>query len=106
SRQRIGMIGWARPRTALAVGQARRIGLVQKTREIQQLLGVLSRNRPRRVLEIGTAYGGTFYLWTRIATSDATLISIDLPPWEIDDPAEPDRVHTLSNMARRQQVVH
>ena len=33
----------------------------------------------RTVVEIGTAKGGTFYAWCRIAQARATIVSIDLP---------------------------
>jgi predicted O-methyltransferase YrrM len=56
-----------------------RIAPGQIPSEITQLLNELSRNPPRRVLEIGTAGGGTFYLLARVATKDAVLISADLP---------------------------
>lgn len=47
--------------------------------EISQLMKILTELAPETVLEIGTGWGGTLYLWTRVATPDATLISIDLP---------------------------
>lgn len=47
--------------------------------EISQLMQILAKLAPRTVLEIGTANGGTFYLLTKVASPDATLISIDLP---------------------------
>jgi cephalosporin hydroxylase len=34
---------------------------------------------PSIVLEIGTASGGTLFLWTKTASPDAMIISIDLP---------------------------
>jgi len=40
---------------------------------------ILEKRRPKTVLEIGTANGGTLYLWTKVASPDAILISIDLP---------------------------
>jgi predicted O-methyltransferase YrrM len=33
--------------------------------------------RPRRLLEIGTAAGGTAFLWTRLAAEDALVILVD-----------------------------
>ncbi|MCD6099196.1 MAG: class I SAM-dependent methyltransferase [Candidatus Marinimicrobia bacterium] len=47
--------------------------------EIIELLKILSKRKPKVVLEIGTAKGGTLFLFSRIASEDATLISVDLP---------------------------
>lgn len=47
--------------------------------EITILLELMRELRPRVVLEIGTASGGTLFLLTRVAQPDAILISIDLP---------------------------
>ncbi len=52
---------------------------VQNRSEILRLLELLRAENPRRLLEIGTATGGTLFLFTRMATDDATLVSIDLP---------------------------
>ncbi|RLE83564.1 MAG: hypothetical protein DRJ41_04675 [Thermoprotei archaeon] len=35
--------------------------------------------RPKVVLEIGTVRGGILFLFTRVASSDTMLISINLP---------------------------
>ena len=51
----------------------------QVKEEIMELLKILVKHRPKFMLEIGTAGGGTLFLFTRIATSDATLLSVDLP---------------------------
>jgi predicted O-methyltransferase YrrM len=47
--------------------------------EIIELLKILAKHKPRFLLEIGTAWGGTFFLFTRVATPGATLMSVDLP---------------------------
>jgi predicted O-methyltransferase YrrM len=47
--------------------------------EIAKLLEIVAALRPRVVLEIGTAGGGTLFLFTRAADPDAKIISIDLP---------------------------
>lgn len=47
--------------------------------EFGALLGMLERTPPRTVLEIGTARGGTLFLFTRVASPEAILISVDLP---------------------------
>ena len=52
---------------------------IQNPREILALLRILKEVRPRSILEIGTAQGGTLFLFTRIAAADAQLVSLDLP---------------------------
>ena len=47
--------------------------------EIKELYEIVERLNARYICEIGTFRGGTFYLWCKAATEDATLISIDLP---------------------------
>jgi predicted O-methyltransferase YrrM len=47
--------------------------------EISELLKFVDRIKPKVVLEIGTANGGTLFLFSRIAPRDANIISIDLP---------------------------
>lgn len=50
----------------------------QKKIEIQQLLNLIEKLRPRYLCEIGSDKGGTLLLFSRIATTNAKLISIDL----------------------------
>ena len=57
-----------------------RLRPVQARDEIVWLLELLNASPPRRVLEIGTALGGTLFLWTRVATPDAFLVTVDLCP--------------------------
>jgi predicted O-methyltransferase YrrM len=45
--------------------------------EILSLLRMLKKRNLNTILEIGTAGGGTMFLFSRIASHDATLISID-----------------------------
>jgi predicted O-methyltransferase YrrM len=52
---------------------------VQIPGEIEQALALVERIKPSFVLEIGTARGGTFFLFSRAASDDALLISLDLP---------------------------
>jgi predicted O-methyltransferase YrrM len=92
--------------------------------EFSQLLEHVQRLRPQRVLEIGTANGGSLLPITRLSAADAHVISVDLhhgqfgggyPAWRIPlykafsrptqrldllrgdshDPATADRVRTL-----------
>jgi cephalosporin hydroxylase len=46
---------------------------------VAKLLEVVAELRPRVVLEIGTAGGGTLFLFTRVADPEAKIISVDLP---------------------------
>lgn len=47
--------------------------------EFRQLLTEVARLKPRAMLEIGTANGGTLFAFTRVCASDAHVISVDLP---------------------------
>ena len=47
--------------------------------EITQLLKLLASRPPMTVLEIGTYKGGTFFLFSRVASPEAMLVSLDLP---------------------------
>jgi cephalosporin hydroxylase len=51
----------------------------QLPEEIADLLYILSEMRPKIVLEVGTAQGGTLFLFTRVASLSALVISLDLP---------------------------
>jgi predicted O-methyltransferase YrrM len=60
--------------------------------EFRALARLVERRRPRTVLEIGTADGGTLFAHTRLAHPNALIVSIDLPhgpfgggypPWRI-----------------------
>jgi predicted O-methyltransferase YrrM len=47
--------------------------------EIMELLKNLNRRKPKVLIEIGTAAGGTLFLFCRVAAENATIISIDFP---------------------------
>lgn len=94
------------PRAAAVLRRARRHGMIQQRDEIRWLAATVRAMAPRCVLEIGTSHGGTFFVWTRVAADDATLVSVDLPPWELDDPAEPLKVARLRGFARARQRIH
>lgn len=48
--------------------------------EISRLLRMVAAERPRRVLEVGSAGGGNLFLFARAASPDALVIGMDLPP--------------------------
>jgi predicted O-methyltransferase YrrM len=71
---------WA-PGFWISVGlarQAQRRGAMQKFRELAPLIGLIRRRKPRVIVEIGTARGGTFYAWCQVAEPSAIIVSIDL----------------------------
>ena len=47
--------------------------------EISEVLGIVDGIKPKIILEIGTANGGTLFLFSHVAAEDATIISVDLP---------------------------
>lgn len=82
------------------------IGMTQQRSEIRSLATLVRELRPERVLEIGTSRGGTFYLWTRLARDEATLISVDLPPsWALDDPKEALKLDLFQSFRRGRQAL-
>ena len=63
---------------ALQIVEARKIAMLDNV-EIKILLGILKKVKPKTVLEIGSSFGGTLFLFSRIASPDGTIITIDLP---------------------------
>jgi len=83
-----------------------RIGPIQVREEIEGLLSEIAPKKPRTVLEIGTARGGTLFLFSKVASEDARLISVDLPGGEFGGgyPAWKSRFYTA--FARGAQEIH
>lgn len=52
---------------------------IQSPYELTRWIERIAIVKPKLVVEIGTAKGGTFFLMSRAADANATLISIDLP---------------------------
>jgi cephalosporin hydroxylase len=98
---------WVRsPRRAAWLRAARRLGLVQQPCEALALLSLVQPLRPTCVIEIGTARGGSLLLWARAAAPDALILSIDLPQWGRDDPADRVRRRRIERVASARQRVH
>jgi cephalosporin hydroxylase len=51
----------------------------QNKKEISRLLSILQKREPKIILEIGTAHGGTFFLFCQVAHKKSKIISVDLP---------------------------
>jgi len=87
---RIGSVFW---RTAVVIRSVRTYGFRatwlalrawrhsanQRVAEFAGLIQLVSERELNVVLEIGTAHGGTYWTWCRLATPTAHLVSIDLP---------------------------
>lgn len=70
---------WMLPFAFQSKGFFKRILPMQDMREISRLYDIVCQRQPKYVLEIGTARGGTLYLWAQAASDDANIISLDLP---------------------------
>ncbi len=55
------------------------ISAIQLRDEIKSLANLIKEDEPQTVLEIGTASGGTLYIWSRYLDSVSRLVSLDLP---------------------------
>jgi len=82
----------------LAVRAARASGM-QKVEELFPLISYLALNPPWRVVELGSAAGGTFMVWCEIAKENATLVSVDIAQQEED-------CERMRGYAKPRQVVH
>ena len=68
------------PRPLLLARRAiRDFGAIQRTWELQSLLGAVRRLRPQVIVEIGTHRGGTLVCWAAVAPANAHIVSIDMP---------------------------
>jgi predicted O-methyltransferase YrrM len=63
----------------LARGAIRDFGAMQRTWELQALIGDVRRLAAHVVVEIGTHRGGTLVCWAAVAAPDAHIVSIDMP---------------------------
>jgi cephalosporin hydroxylase len=82
------------------------IGAIQLRREIAGLLDELSKLKPRGLLEIGTANGGTLFLFAQVAHPEAKIISVDLPYGVWGEGYALWRMPIYRRFARKQQAVH
>ena len=80
---------------------------IQIKNEIHQLLQILEKRRPKTLLEIGTANGGTLFLLCNIAEEEATILSIDLPAGPFGGEMFPEWKMTLyKSFAQNKQKIH
>jgi len=74
--------------------------------EIEKLYKTVLDLTPKSVLEIGTARGGTLYLWAQAATDDATIVSVDLPGGKFGGAYPAARIPFYQSFARDNQKLH
>lgn len=74
--------------------------------EIEELYKAVCQLAPERVLEIGTARGGTLYLWTQASKEIATIVSVDLPGGEFGGAYPQCRVPFYREFSRPKQTLH
>ena len=77
---------------------------LQLSNEATELLTLVERLRPKRVLEIGTASGGTLFLFAAVASSSAHLVSIDWNPFR-DHPCNATRLKLYRRLGTRRQRI-
>ena len=80
-------------------------GALQRTWELQCLIGDVVKLRPSIVVEIGTHRGGTLACWAIVSAPGAHLVSIDLPaPAEGMGTTDRDLTHVRSMLRDNRQL--
>jgi len=74
--------------------------------EIERFLTLLHKRRLENVLEIGTANGGSLFLFSHIASQNAMLLSIDLPGGPFGGGYPKWKVPLYKSFAREKQKIH
>lgn len=81
-------------------------GALQVREELLALAEIIAARQPERALEIGTYRGGTLFLLTRLASPNATIISVDLPGGRFGGGYSDQRAWFYKHFARRSQRLH
>jgi predicted O-methyltransferase YrrM len=74
--------------------------------EMVEALKLVATLRPRWIVEIGTAGGGSLLLWSRVAHPEATIVSLDLPGAEFGGRSSLFRVPLIRRMALSRQTLY
>lgn len=74
--------------------------------ELQEILKRVMNIKPEVVFEIGTANGGTLFLFSRIASQDATIISVDLPGGGFGGGYRARRIPLYKAFTQKKQTIH
>ncbi|MBA3036531.1 MAG: class I SAM-dependent methyltransferase [Desulfobacterium sp.] len=87
-------------------GHFKKIEPRQNPLEIEELYKTICILAPSKVLEIGTARGGTLYLWTQASSTDAVIVSIDLPGGDFGGAYPLCRGPFYKSFAKTKQKIH
>ena len=87
-------------------GQSKLVEASQVKEEITSFLGILKNKQPKIILEIGTEKGGTLFLFSRMASSDAKIISVDLPAGKFGAGYPGWRIPLYKSFARENQKLY
>jgi cephalosporin hydroxylase len=78
----------------------------QVKEEITNFLEILAKHSPKFILEIGTASGGTLFLFARVSSPEAVIISIDLPGGQFGGGYPEWRISLYESFAIRKQKIY
>jgi len=78
----------------------------QEPTELKALSEKLQVLRPKVVLEIGTAQGGSLFVFTKLAADDAMIISVDLPDGDFGGGYASYKADFYKSFATRDQQMH
>lgn len=82
------------------------INPLQVPSELHHFASLVGELKPSRLMEIGTSRGGTLCILSRLATPDATIISLDLPGGEFGGGYRWFQIPILKSFAYARQKLH
>jgi cephalosporin hydroxylase len=78
----------------------------QAPNELLELAKIVQARRPKRMLEIGSAKGGTLFVWCQMADPEATVVSVDLPGGDFGRGYAAGRVPLMRRFRQSGQKLH
>jgi predicted O-methyltransferase YrrM len=79
---------------------------IQIREEIIEAVRAVHELRPKYIVEVGTAGGGTMLLWSRVADPQATIVTIDLPGGDFGGGSSYLRVPMFKRLGLPGQRIH